>query len=45
MHAGGLGPDHAATLAFTTFVLFQLFNLINVRSESRSAFRRHVFTN
>ncbi len=45
MRLGGLGADHAATLAFTTFVLLQLFNLLNVRSENRSAFRRHVFTN
>ncbi|MBS1122793.1 MAG: ATPase, P-type (transporting), superfamily, subfamily, partial [Deltaproteobacteria bacterium] len=36
---------HATTLAFTTFVLFQLFNLLNVRSEGRSALNRQVFTN
>ena len=45
LHIGGLDADHAATLAFTTFVLFQLFNLLNVRSEGRSAFNRQLFTN
>lgn len=45
MHVGGLDPDHAATLAFTTFVFFQLFNLLNVRSEGRSVLSRHTFTN
>lgn len=41
----GVGADHAATLAFTTFVLFQLFNLLNVRTEPRSVFSRQTFTN
>ena len=45
LHVGGLGADHAATLAFTTFVFFQLFNLLNVRAEGRSAFHRSSFTN
>ncbi len=45
LHIGGLDADHAATLAFTTFVLFQLFNLLNVRFEARSAFNRQMFTN
>lgn len=31
--------DHARTLAFTTLVLFQLFNVFNARSDTRSAFR------
>lgn len=30
---------HARTMAFTTLVLFQLFNALNARSETRSAFR------
>jgi Ca2+-transporting ATPase len=41
----GVSADHAATLAFTTFVLFQLFNLLNVRTEPRSVFSRRTFTN
>ena len=45
LHAGGRDADHAATLGFTTFVLYQLFNLLNVRSEGRSAFNRQIFTN
>jgi Ca2+-transporting ATPase len=31
--------DHARTMAFTTLVLFQLFNVFNARSDERSAFR------
>jgi Ca2+-transporting ATPase len=38
-------PAAASTLAFTTFVFFQLFNVMNVRSENRSAFGRHSLTN
>jgi Ca2+-transporting ATPase len=34
----GRGFATARTLAFTTFVLFQLFNLLNVRGERDSAF-------
>lgn len=45
LHIGGLDADHAATLAFTTFVLYQLFNLLNARSEGRSAFNRQILTN
>jgi len=30
---------HAQTMAFTTLVLFQLFNVFNARSDERSAFR------
>ena len=45
LHVAGLTPSHAATLAFTTFVLFQTFNLLNVRSEGRSALNRQMFTN
>jgi len=36
---------HAATLTFTTFVLFQFFNVFNARAESGSAFSRHFFSN
>ncbi len=35
---------HAQTMAFTTIVLFQLFNTINSRSDEQSAFA-HLFTN
>jgi Ca2+-transporting ATPase len=35
---------YAQTMAFTTLMLFQLFNLFNARSEEESAFRR-LFTN
>jgi Ca2+-transporting ATPase len=38
-------PLQPTTLAFTTFVLFQLFNLLNVRSDVRSAFSRATFSN
>ncbi|WP_448073978.1 cation-translocating P-type ATPase [Georgenia yuyongxinii] len=40
-----LGTGQARTLAFTTFVLFQVFNLLNVRSREESAFSRRTFTN
>ena len=39
------GPTYAATLAFTTFVLFQLFNVFNARIEHASAFNRQIFNN
>ncbi len=35
----------ATTLAFTTFVLFQFFNVFNARAETGSAFTRHFFSN
>jgi Ca2+-transporting ATPase len=34
------GVRHAQTLAFTTLVLFQLFNVLNARFDDRSAFHR-----
>jgi P-type Ca2+ transporter type 2C len=38
------GPqDRALTLAFTTFVLFQFFNVFNARSENGSALNARVF--
>ncbi|WP_326636391.1 calcium-translocating P-type ATPase, PMCA-type [Streptosporangium sp. NBC_01755] len=49
-----LAPGHAAaagqvsvagTMAFVTFVFFQIFNLINVRDDLRSAFHRSTFAN
>jgi Ca2+-transporting ATPase len=39
------GHDYAVTLAFTTFVLFQFFNIFNARAEHRSAFNRQFFAN
>ena len=39
------GIEHALTLAFTTFVLFQFFNVFNVRNENGSAFNRQFFAN
>ncbi len=35
----------AMTLAFTTFVLFQFFNIFNARAEHGSAFNRQFFSN
>ena len=35
----------AGTMAFNTFVLFQFFNILNVRSDRNSVFRRQTFTN
>jgi Ca2+-transporting ATPase len=36
---------YAVTLAFTTFVLFQFFNIFNARAEHDSAFGRQFFDN
>ena len=41
---GSSDVRHAQTMAFTTLTLFQLFNVINSRSEERSAFQG-LFTN
>jgi Ca2+-transporting ATPase len=35
----------AITMAFTTFVLFQFFNLFNARNEKGTAFDAHLFDN
>jgi Ca2+-transporting ATPase len=35
---------YAQTMAFTTLMLFQLFNVVNARSDEQSAFV-HLFTN
>ena len=37
--------QRALTLAFTNFVLFQVFNVFNARNEHGSAFRRHSLNN
>jgi Ca2+-transporting ATPase len=39
------GPAYALTLAFTTFVLFQFFNVFNARNEHGSAFNRQFLHN
>ena len=39
------GADYALTLAFSTFVLFQLFNVFNARTEHGSTFNRQFFSN
>jgi Ca2+-transporting ATPase len=39
------GEAYALTLAFTTFVLFQFFNVFNARSEHGSAFNTHFLAN
>ncbi|NLE80839.1 MAG: calcium-translocating P-type ATPase, PMCA-type [Rhodococcus sp.] len=38
-------PLFATTLAFTTFVFYQVFNLFNVRSDLRSVFSLQTLTN
>ncbi|MGV9713142.1 cation-translocating P-type ATPase [Gordonia sp. NPDC003424] len=38
-------PLFVTTLAFTTFVFYQVFNLLNVRSDRRSVFSLQTFTN
>jgi Ca2+-transporting ATPase len=39
------GRVYALTLAFTTFVLFQFFNVFNARNEHGSAFNAHFLQN
>ncbi|MEW5919363.1 MAG: HAD-IC family P-type ATPase [Bacillota bacterium] len=41
----GYALDHARTVALTTIVLFQLFNVFNVRSETLSIFRMALLSN
>ena len=38
-------PQKALTVAFTTFVLFQVFNVFNARSENGTVFNRQLFSN
>ncbi|WP_373499947.1 cation-translocating P-type ATPase [Desulfococcus sp.] len=45
-HGLSRGNDaYAVTLAFTTFVLYQFFNVFNARAEHGSAFNEHFFGN
>lgn len=39
------GEHYALTLVFTTFVLFQFFNVFKVRTEHYSSFNRQFFSN
>jgi magnesium-transporting ATPase (P-type) len=41
----GSGIEHARTMALTTLVLFQLFNVFNSRSETRSVFTMNPLSN
>lgn len=41
----GQSHNYAHTLAFTTFVLFQFFNIFNARAEFGSVFSTHLFRN
>src|SRR3569623_2447136 len=38
-------PAYALTLAFTTFVLYQIFNVFNARAEYGSTFKANYFRN
>ena len=38
-------PTVAGTMAFVTFVFFQVFNLLNVRNDLRSVFSRETLEN
>ncbi len=44
-YAQAQGETYALTLAFTTFVLFQFFNIFNARAEHGSAFNVQFFRN
>ena len=39
------GQTYASTLAFTTFVLFQFFNVMNARFDATTVFNRQLFDN
>jgi Ca2+-transporting ATPase len=39
------GEAYGLTLAFTTFVIFQFFNVFNARAECRTTFNRTFFSN
>jgi Ca2+-transporting ATPase len=39
------GQSYALTLGFTTFVLFQFFNVFNARSEHSTVFNKNFFSN
>jgi Ca2+-transporting ATPase len=41
----GALEEKAVTMAFTTFVMFQMFNALNCRSEEKSLFKLGLFSN
>jgi Ca2+-transporting ATPase len=41
----GQDPHYATTMAFTTFVMFQMFNALNCRNNNKSVFELGFFTN
>jgi Ca2+-transporting ATPase len=41
----GVALERAVTMAFTTFVMFQMFNTLNCRSEEKSVFKLGLFSN
>ncbi|MFH1316859.1 MAG: calcium-translocating P-type ATPase, SERCA-type [Candidatus Woesearchaeota archaeon] len=43
--AEGIGYMYATTIAFTTLMMFQIFNVFNCRSENSSLFSIGIFTN
>lgn len=45
VHGRSEGPEYALSLTFTTFVLFQFFNIFNARAETGSAFNPRFFHN
>lgn len=45
VHGRSEGPEYALSLTFTTFVLFQFFNIFNARAEAGSAFNPRFFHN
>ena len=44
-HSSSSTATVAGTMGLNTFVLFQFFNILNVRSESRTVFSKLTFTN
>jgi len=38
-------PERVVTMAFTVFVMFQMFNALNCRSEEKSVFKLGLFSN
>lgn len=44
-HKAATTASIAGTMGLNTFVLFQFFNILNVRSENRTIFSRLTFTN
>ena len=39
------GAPYAQTMAFTTLVMFQMFNVLNCKSEDKSLFKVGIFSN